>query len=130
MIKKKYISLLKYLSANILKNVLDRNKIRFKFINTDIEPEITSIQYINYIDNEKNNLMIYNNFEIIHKKYLDLILDNNSQINNLLSECIINNEKIIVNLPNFLNNSNIFISMIGFLDENIFKQEYYLIYYN
>jgi hypothetical protein len=74
--------------------------------------------------------MIYNNFEIIPKKYLELILDNLNQFNNLLSGCIINNEKIIINLPNFLNNRNIFISIIGFLDENIFKQEFYLIYHN
>ena len=128
--KRKIITLLKYLSNDILNNLLKRNKNIFNFNNTDIEPEIITIQYTNYIDNEKINLMIYNNFEIISKKYLELILDNLNQFNNLLSECIINNEKIIINLPNFLNNINIFISIIGFLDENIFKQEYYLIYHN
>ena len=128
--KRKIITLLKYLSNDILNNLLKRNKKIFNFNNTDIEPEIITIQYTNYIDNEKINLMIYNNFEIISKKYLELILDNLNQFNNLLSECIINNEKIIINLPNFLNNRNIFISIIGFLDENIFKQEYYLIYHN
>ena len=73
--------------------------------------------------------MIYENFEIINKKYLNSIININ-EINNITSECYINNQKIIINLPNSLNEKK-YISIIGFFDENkIFIKEYYFIYYD
>jgi len=72
--------------------------------------------------------MIYNNFGIIDKKILELFIGNYKN-DNLLAKYIINNDYIIINLPNYLNKK--YISLIGSLDydKNI-SIEYFLIFNN
>jgi ubiquitin carboxyl-terminal hydrolase 4/11/15 len=98
-------------------------------INLNIEPFIKIIN--NYENNKQDEpLLIYDNFEIIEQKILKYYVDNYKN-ENLLSECIFIDEKIIVNLPNYLN-KNKYISLIGCMDEyyNNFILDYILIYNN
>ena len=75
--------------------------------------------------------MIYNNFDIIHKDITKLILGNKPINKSNLVKCIFINHKIIINLPNYLNDKYL-VSVIGILDykDNGFISKYYLIYDN
>ena len=124
--------LLKCLPVDLLEQYKDRKIDNIKesmIINLNIEPFIKTIN--NYENNKQDEpLLIYDNFEIIEQKILKYYVDNYKN-ENLLSECIFIDEKIIVNLPNYLN-KNKYISLIGCMDEyyNNFILDYILIYNN
>ena len=76
--------------------------------------------------------MIYNDFEIINKNILNLFIQNITECNKNLIECIFNNGKIIINIPNNNLNGNKIVSLIGILEPyyTYFIVEYILIYNN
>ena len=123
--------LLKCIPVELLEQYKDKklDDIKDSIINIKIEPSIIKIN--NYKNNiEDESLFIFDNFEIIEQKILNKFVDNYEN-ENLVSECIFNDEKIIVNLPNYLN-KNKFISLVGCLDGyyNFFILNYILIYNN
>ena len=120
------------LDQNILKEYSKNkfNKINIKH-DYEIEPSLISLNYCDNIEGEQNDsLMIYNNFEIIDKNTLNLFILNITKCNRNLTKCIFNNGKIIINMPNNLNNK--IVSLIGILDPyyNTFIVVYILIYNN
>ena len=125
-------TLLKCIPVDLLEQYKDKkieDDLRKSMININIEPSITTInKYVNNIQDEP--LLIYDNFEIIEKKILNNYVDIYEN-ENLFSECIFNDGKIFVNLPNYLI-QNKFISLVGCLDEyyNYFIVDYILIYNN
>ena len=87
-----------------------------------VEPDKKKIIYFDQGQNSQN-LTIYNNFEIISSKLGKMLND----VNKILVDGIINNGKMIINLPYNLNNKDIWI--IGNLNYgNIFIPEYILVY--
>ena len=127
-IKKSLLS--KFLSENLIKEILKKKSIK-KNEYGNIEPDIIPLFFINN-NQQQQELMIYNNFNIIHKDIIKLILGNKSVNESNLVKCIFINNKIIINLPKYLNDKY-FISVIGILDYNnnySFISEYYLIYDN
>ena len=123
--------LLKCIPVELLEQYKDKKigNIKDSIINIKIEPSIIKIN--NYENNiEDESLFIFDNFEIIEQKILNKLVDNYEN-KNIASECIFNDGKIIVNLPNYLN-KNKFISLVGCLDGyyNYFILNYILIYNN
>ena len=119
--------LTKFLSEDLIKDILKKKSIKTEFGNS--EPDIIPLNFIN--NNQQQDLMIYNNFDIIHKDIVKLILGNIKENESNLVKCLFINYKIIINLPKYLN-GKYFISVIGILDynDNSFISEYYLIYDN
>ena len=120
------------LDQNILKEYLNKkfNKIYIKN-DYEIEPSLIPLNYYDNIEGKQNDsLLIYENFEIIDKNILNLFIQNPIKCNIYLIKCIFNNGKIIINMPNHLNNK--IVSLIGILDPyyNYFIVEYILIYNN
>ena len=123
---KNLYSLLKICPLNLLKKY--SNKI-IKTKKDELAPEIISKQYYDCKENINNSIMIYDNFEIIDKKIIELFIEKSYENNNIMAECYFNNEYIFINLPNCLNSQN-FVSLLGILDfdnKNI-KIEYILVY--
>ena len=124
--------LLKCIPIDLLSQYKDKKIDNIKnsmIMSLNIEPSIKTIN--NYENNIRDEpLLIFDNFEIIEQKILIYYVGNYKN-ENLLSECIFNDEKIIVNLPNYLN-KNKYISLIGCMDEyyNYFILDYILIYNN
>ena len=123
---KKLLSIIKSLTNYELKKItkkINKNNLR------NIEPDIKSF---NYFDKSEKNILIYDNFQIIHE---DLVKKKNiiNSINNnyyYIVECIIKEGKITINYNDNLNDKK-YISVIGILNEqNIFMTEYVLIYGN
>ena len=106
-------------------NIYNQNRaISKKQYNSFLNFEPDKIYY-NYYDNEHKPqyLTTYQNFEIVSFKFGKMF----NEVNKILTDGIINNGKLIINLPNFLNNKDIWI--VGKLNtENIFIYEYFLIY--
>ena len=125
-IKKSLLS--KFLSENLIKEILKKKSIKNEFGNT--EPDVIPLYFINN-NQQQQDLMIYNNFDIIHKDITKLILGKKPINESNLVKCIFINHKIIINLPNYLNDKYL-VSVIGILDykDNGFISEYYLIYDN
>ena len=121
------------LDQNILKEYSNKKFNKVNIINDyEVEPSLISLNYYDYIEGKQNDsLMIYNNFEILDKNILNLFIINLTECNKLLTKCIFNNGKIIINLPNDLNVNKI-VSLIGILEPyyNYFIVEYILIYNN
>ena len=124
--------LLKIISIELLENYFSnkfnyiKNKSQF---NTTLEPLMITINYFDNIIKKQNIFYIYNNFEIIEKNIMKLFFD--SYVNNsYLYDCFFEKGKIIINLPNNLNNKTI--SLVGSLDNyyNYFALEYIFIYNN
>jgi len=91
-----------------------------------IEPDLICINF----DDEKQNIQIYNDFEIIHKKVFELFYNENIINQSYFSECIIAESYIIINFLKIANQDR-YVSLIGKINEdNIFKIEHILIYYN
>ena len=128
--KKNIYSLLKTLPKEFLSNYFsdksndNQNKSQF---NTTVEPLMITINYFDHINQSKNDLYIYNNFEIIEKKMIKSFIDNYENTS-ILCECFFEKEKIIINMPYNLNNKSI--SLVGILDKYYyyFTLEYILIY--
>ena len=121
------------LDQNIVKEYSKNkfNKIKIKN-DYEFEPSLISLNYYDYFEGVQNGLlMIYNDFEIIDKNILNLFIQNATKCNKNLTRCIFNNDKIIINMPNNLNNNKI-VSLIGILDPyyNYFIVEYILVYNN
>ena len=117
---------------SILKN-MERSSIKeFNEIIEDLKKQYTSYvnfepekKNINYVDNERKHQVFstYHNFEILSSNVGRMF----NEMNKILSDGIINNGKILINLPYNLNNKNIWI--VGNINnENIFNAEYYFIY--
>ena len=120
---KKIILAFKNANDNILKPY-KKNQSSIKTIKVSIEPDMNSIKYF---DNPEKFAIIYQNFEIFQKDIFENIIDKNYISENNLLDCIFNNGKIIINLPENLNND--IISIIGILNnEETFLTEYILIY--
>ena len=86
---------------------------------------------IDYYDNSmlKQNIMIYNNFEILNKSIVELFNKQNKGFYNNFSEIIIIKEnKLIINFKKSNDSNDQFTSLIGSLKNNIFESEYLLIY--
>jgi len=122
-IKKNIYFMIKNLPIDLLEKY-ENKKINSENNIEDIEPLQAEINY-----NEKEPLLIYDNFEIIDSKILDKFVKNYNN-NNILVECIFNEGKIIINLPKDLS-QNIFVSLIGYIKDdefNNFVLEYILIF--
>jgi len=121
------------LDKNLQKEYSNKKFNKIKIENEyEIEISLISLNYYDNIEGKQNDsLMIYNNFEIIDKNILNLLVQNTIICKKNLTKCIFNNGKIIINMPNNLNNNKI-VSLIGILDPyyNIFIVEYILIYNN
>ena len=121
------------LDQNIVKEYSNKkfNKINIKN-DYEFEPSLISLNYYDYLEGEQNDsLMVYNDFEIIDKNILNLFIQNTTKYNKNLTKCIFNSGKIVINMPNNLNNNKI-VSLIGILDPyfNYFIVEYILVYNN
>ena len=104
------------------------NKKIYDNMNFNIEPLLISINYYDYDKKQNSSLMIYDNFEIIEKKIFCLFIKKNVHEKNILASCILNNDKIIVNIPNNLNKK--FVSLIGSFTNYYytFNLEYIMVY--
>ena len=121
--KKNLYFMIKNLPIDLIEGYTDK-KINNEYDINDIVPEQTEINC-----NEKEPLLIYDNFEIIDEKILDIFVKDYKN-DNILAECIFNEGKIIINLPKDLN-KKIFVSLIGYMKEgefNSFVSEYILIF--
>ena len=120
---KKILYMIKTLTKYDLKKITKKVKMKNS---QNIAPDITTFYYF---DKSKKSIFLYNNFELIQDniiKKLNII----ENINNYecIAECIINEGKIILNYNYSLNN-DVYVSVLGKLDdENIFITEYILIY--
>jgi len=130
--KKDIYSLLKIISSEILENYFSKkinyNKNKSQY-NTAVEPLMTTFNYFDSQNRKQNSLYIYNNFEIFDKEIMKLFFDTYAN-NSYLYDCFFEKGKIIINLPNNLNNKTI--SLVGSLDNyyNYFVLEYIFIYNN
>jgi len=90
-----------------------------------IEPDSIVAEY------KKEKVLIYDNFLLIDEKSGKALSDNKEN-SHFYGECTFIDNKIIINQPNYLNSSGLFlkiISLIGNLyTDNCFKIEYILIY--
>ena len=122
------------LDQNILNKYSNKKFNKIKFENDyEIEPSLIPLNYYDYIEGKQNaSIMIYNDFEIIDKNTFNLYLfiQNTTKCNKFLTKCIFNNGKIIINMPNNLNNK--IVSLICILEPyyNNYIVEYILIYNN
>ena len=122
--------LLKSLPENMLNEYINKKITNKKYDNKNfnIEPLLIPIYYYDNNIKENKTLMIYNNFEIIKKNIIELFI-RRFENTDILAECFFNKGKILINIPNHLNNNH-FISLIGTLDNyfNNFKLEYVFVY--
>ena len=121
--KKNLYFLIKNLPLNLLEE-FGNNKISKEYNIDDIMPLQAEINY-----NEKEPLLIYDNFEIIDANILDKFVKNYKN-DKIFVDCTFNEGKIIINLPDDLN-KNIFVSLIGYIKDdefNNFVLEYILIF--
>ena len=124
---KQIYSIIKYISPDIISNINNKNN-NDNIIIENMNPNIIEI---GYYDNsqQKQQIMIYNNFEISNIEIIQSFNSNNNNIEKYFSQCYICDKYIIINFlqKSDINNKNI--SMIGKLDENsIFIAKYLLIY--
>ena len=106
-------------------------KMNTQYINYNKEIDYMELNYFDYKENKKNSIAAYHKFGIIGKPILELYLGKEKvKNNNKLLECFFNNDYIIINLPYNLNNK--FVSLLGTLDfdDNNFKLEYFMVYYD
>ena len=79
-------------------------------------------------------IMLYEEFEILDKLILNYFFANSNilkNIENIETNCICKNGRIVLNLPKYLNKDK-YITLIGFLEEDsyIFKTSHILVYNN
>ena len=126
--KKEIYSIIKNFSSNFIQDFKNNLKNIQEETENDIiiiDPDIICYNY----DDSKENINIYNDFEIIHKKVLELFYNRNIVNQSYFSECIIVDAYIIINISNIFNQDK-YISLIGKINEdNIFKTEDILIYF-
>ena len=119
---KKIILSLKSLSNDEIQLYADKDNLNKNYLNDDIEPKIT------IVNNNDDNFMIYDNFELFCKDIIEKLIDNIDNLNNCYFECDFIEGKIIIHYQNIFNN-NKYISVIGELNyEKSFVTEYVLIY--
>ena len=121
---------IKLLPEDLIKTYSNKkiNKKIYENMNFNIEPLLISINYYDYDKKQNSSLYIYDNFEIIEKKIFCLLINKKVHEKNILASCIFNNDKVIVNIPNNLNNK--FVSLIGSFTNYyyIFNLEYIMVY--
>ena len=125
--KKEIYSIIKNFSSNFIQDFKNNLKNIQEKTENDIiiDPDIICYNY----DDSKENIIIYNDFEIIHKKVLELFYNGNIINQEYFSKCIIVDTYIIINISNIFNEDK-YISLIGKINEdNIFKIEDILIYF-
>ena len=91
----------------------------------NFDPTITIVKYLN------ESIFLYNNFELIQKEVIEKILHKKCILDNYYLECIINENKIIINYPENSNEKK-FVSVIGKLEDynKTFITEFILIFKN
>ena len=121
---------IKLLPEDLIKTYSNKkiNKKIYDNMIINIEPLLISINYYDYDKKQNSSLMIYDNFEIIEKNIFCLFVKKNVHEKNILASCILNNDKIIVNIPNNLNKK--FVSLIGSFTNYYytFNLEYIMVY--
>ena len=126
--KKEIYSIIKNFSSNFIQDFKNNLKNIQEETENDIiiiEPDLICYNY----DDSKENINLYNDFEIIHKKVLELFYNGNIINQTYFSKCIIVDSYIIINISNIFNQDK-YISLIGKINEdNIFKTEDILIYF-
>ena len=96
----------------------------------NINPEITEIDYYDYISKEKKQLRIENNFQLVNKNILSLFIDESKLPKNEITYNIID-DYILINYPKGKNNNHQYITIIGSInDEANITIKYILIYYS
>ena len=122
------ITLLKETPIDILKKFFGNNGINpINQYNQIMEIGIIPIKYFNNNDIEKC-IMIYNDFELIEEKTIELFVDINL-IKNYSIKCIINEGKIILLYPSKFDQEKRCIATIGKIsDELNYITEYILVY--
>ena len=120
------LSIIKNQNANFIKNFFGKDNSNNEYKEEYMDPDIFPLEF--KINDQKTQIMIYENFEIISKDIIELFLGKiNENINNYLT-CTLQESKIIICFPQRLGN-NFFISLLGKLNnENTFINEYILIY--
>ena len=79
-----------------------------------------------YNSEQINQMMIYDNFEILDRNIAKKLISKNINLEKLFIECYIINNYIIVNFPNKLNENKL-LSTIG-IYKHFFKTKYALIF--
>ena len=119
--KKKFlISAIKNLSNEDMEKYI---KKRANLYQGTFEPIMTIVNYLN------ESIFIYSSFEIIQKEVIEKIFDKKYILDNYYLECIINDNKIIINYPENSNEKK-FVTIIGKLEDydKTFITEYILIF--
>ena len=98
----------------------DLNEYKY---NENLEPNIIPLNYLN------ESIFVYEKFEIIQKEIIEKLLDKKKLLNTYYLDCIINDNKILINYPDNLNEKK-FVTVIGTLKEydKSFITEYILIF--
>ena len=106
---------------DIKSEILDKN---------NINPEITEMNYYDYISKQKKQLRIENNFKLVNKNIIALFIDKNKLHKNELTYNIIN-DYILINYPKGRNNNPQYITLIGNINDYLYIGiKYILIYYS
>ena len=121
-IKKLIYLIIKHLNQNIKNNENQEEKTQYQ---NNIVP---SLRQIKYYDNSHqiNQIMVYNNFEILNRDLVRKFMDKNINIEQLFIKCYFIDNYIIINFPNKIKENKL-ISLIGEY-KNIFVTKYILIY--
>ena len=102
------------------------NQIKDQKVSVDeiinLHPDIIQIE-----NSEKGSINLYNNFEIINKKIINLFRKENITEKNF-SECFIKEDYIIIHFPKNMIGNNQYNTIIGKLNKNIFEIDYILTY--
>ena len=125
-ITKSLLLSIKNIPLQTINNYLNQNIVKKLYNKEELEPNIIPINNVN----EPNNLyMIYDSFEIINEKILNLFTEYISDRDSNYLECHISEGKIIVHYPLNFNGNKKEVSVIGSLNnDNIFIKEYILFY--
>ena len=129
--RKKILLALKSLSKDEINNYSNKNINKRNCKEQNFEPEKISVNYTDYSDKSLKSIIIFDNFELFEKEIIELFIDDIDTMNNYYFDCIMKEEKIIINYPDNLNkNENKYISVIGNFNhnDNIFETEYILIF--
>ena len=115
---------------NFNENIKDKD-INKQMHQINFVPDMNMINYTDCKDSKSKDLFIYENFEIINNKIVELFkkfitIDNNNNLGKKFSECIINDNHVVISFP--FENSK-YTTLIGKINNyNTFKPEYILIY--
>ena len=84
--------------------------------NLNIEPNMIP----KMLQNQQDNIFIYNDFEIIDKNLLQFFFPKFKELNKIEADCLIHQGKVIINLPTYMNN-NKYVTLIGEVDYDTYN---------